>query len=79
MIIAIKIRNSISWTKSKKPFWIYIKKLLEKIKLMPTTKYKLISVINDSFQQALGLRYEVLNDSYWNITDTDIRVSPTDI
>ena len=46
---------------------------------MPITKYKLISVITDSFQQALCLRYEVLYVSYWNNTDTDIHVSPTGI
>ena len=38
---------------------------------MPITNYKLIFVITDSFQQALGLRYKVLNDSYWNNNDTE--------
>ena len=43
---------------------------------MPVIKYKLISVITDSYQQALGLRYKVLNDSCWNHTDTEYLYAP---
>ena len=44
---------------------------LDIFSIMPVIKYKLISVITDSFQQALVLRYKVLNDSCWNNTGTE--------